>query len=153
VTHSLNNNPTHLNIPIKGGEIKDPHVHAEKTAVPNVGHAFMRNLIAKEGYIVSLPKTVTTGCGKRRPLVMTSTNPETITCLACREWMHADLMEWIQATECLLNMKGSHIESALKGISREELVAEVQNLREQALLISNHCQCHYCDVRNDDETQ
>ena len=41
-----------------------------------------------------LPKTVGTGCGVRRPFAMTSTAPEEITCLACRDWARAEYLLW-----------------------------------------------------------
>lgn len=31
------------------------------------------------------PKTVRTGCGRRRPYAMTSRRPDAVTCLACRD--------------------------------------------------------------------
>jgi len=67
--------------------MKDPNVHAEKTPMPGFGHAAARGLIVQAtGLVPDLPKTVGTGCGMRRPLAMTSTIPEKITCLACRDW-------------------------------------------------------------------
>jgi hypothetical protein len=64
--------------------MKDPHVHAEKTPIPGVGHVAIGSLITEAiGLVPDLPKTVSTGCGRRRPIAMTSTMPENITCLAC----------------------------------------------------------------------
>jgi hypothetical protein len=75
--------------------MKDPHVHAEKTPVPGFGHAATRDLIVRAtGLVPDLPKTVGTGCGVRRPLAMTSTVPEKITCLACRDWARAEYLAW-----------------------------------------------------------
>lgn len=67
--------------------MKDPHTHVEKDIV--FGHALVRSVItAATGLAVSALKTVGTGCGRRRPYAMISTNPATVTCLACREWAH-----------------------------------------------------------------
>jgi len=75
--------------------MRDPHVHAEKTPMPGFGHAATRALIADAiGIAPDLPKTVGTGCGVRRPLAMTSTRPEAITCLACREWARGEYLTW-----------------------------------------------------------
>ncbi len=49
---------------------------------------------AVTGLAVDAPKTVTTGCRRRRLYVMTSTDPSSVTCLACREYaagQHEDL--------------------------------------------------------------
>jgi hypothetical protein len=75
--------------------MKDPHIHVEKTAMPGFGHVATRALIVEAtGFVPDLPKTVGTGCGLRRPLAMTSTVPEKITCLACREWAHEEYLTW-----------------------------------------------------------
>ena len=75
--------------------MKDPHVHAERTPMPGFGHAAMRTLITEAtGLVPDLPKTVGTGCGRRRPIAMTSTAPEKITCLACREWAREQYLSW-----------------------------------------------------------
>jgi hypothetical protein len=75
--------------------MKDPHVHAEKTPMPGFGHAATRTLIIQAtGLVPDLPKTVGTGCGVRRPLAMTSTTPEAITCLPCRDWAREQYLTW-----------------------------------------------------------
>jgi hypothetical protein len=75
--------------------MKDPHVHAEKTPMPGFGPAAARGLIVQAtGLVPDLPKTVGTGCGVRRSLAMTSTTPEKITCLACRDWACAEYLTW-----------------------------------------------------------
>jgi hypothetical protein len=75
--------------------MKDPHVHVERVPMPGFGHAAVRALIVQAtGLVPDLPKTVATGCGVRRPIVMTSTIPEAITCLACRDWAHAEYLLW-----------------------------------------------------------
>jgi hypothetical protein len=75
--------------------LRDPHIHAEKTPMPGFGHAAVRAIITEATDLVpDLPKTVTTGCGVRRPIAMTSTRPEAITCLACRDWARAEYLLW-----------------------------------------------------------
>ena len=75
--------------------MKDPHVHAEKTPMPGFGHAATRTLIIQAtGLVPDLPKTVGTGCGARRPLAMTSSRPEAITCLPCRDWARGQYLTW-----------------------------------------------------------
>jgi hypothetical protein len=75
--------------------MKDPHIHVEKTPVPGFGHAAVRALITEAtGLVPDLPKTVGTGCGRRRPIAMTSTVPERVTCLACRDYGRAEYLTW-----------------------------------------------------------
>ena len=73
----------------------DPYVHAEKTPLPGFGHHAIRALLTDAlGVAPDLPKTVGTGCCLRRPLASTSTVPEEITCLACREWLRGECLFW-----------------------------------------------------------
>ncbi len=75
--------------------MKDPHIHVEKITVPGFGHVAIRALITQAtGLVPDLPKTVSTGCGRRRPLAMTSTRPESITCLACRDHARTEYLTW-----------------------------------------------------------
>ena len=75
--------------------MRDPHIHAEKTLLPGFGHQAIRALITDAlGVAPDLPKTAGTGCGLRRPLASTSTVPEEITCLACREWLRGECLFW-----------------------------------------------------------
>ena len=77
---------------------RDIHVHAEKTLLPGFGHEAIRALITDAvGIAPDLPKTVGTGCGLRRPLASTSTVPEEITCLPCREWLRGECLFWADA--------------------------------------------------------
>ena len=87
--------------------MRDPHVHAEKTSLPGFGHRAIRALIADAvGVAPDLPKTVGTGCGLRRPLASTSTVPEEITCLACREWLRGECLFWADTAARALELAG-----------------------------------------------
>jgi hypothetical protein len=78
--------------------MRDPYVHAEKTCLPGFGHAQVQALITDAvGVVPDLPKTVGTGCGLRRPLGSTSTVPEQITCLPCREWLLGECLAFADA--------------------------------------------------------
>lgn len=113
--------------------MKDPHVHVEKTqvpGVPGVGYAVMRDLIADAlGLATDLPKTVPTGCGRRRPAAMTSTVPETVTCLACREHARA---ERISAAEACESLAADPELAARAGAAPEALAAQALEHREFA---------------------
>lgn len=69
--------------------MRDPHVHVERGVVM-LTHAQMREAFTKvTGLAVDAPKTVTTGCGRHHPYVLTSTRPAAVTCLACRDYAAA----------------------------------------------------------------
>jgi hypothetical protein len=62
----------------------DPHIHVE--GGPLRARAAERNLLASTfGLVGELPAEVTTACGLRAPFVMTSAEPDTVTCLPCRK--------------------------------------------------------------------
>ena len=85
--------------------MRDPYVHAEKTSLPGFGHLAIRALITDAlGVTPDLPKTVGTGCGLRRPFASTSTVPEEITCLACREWLRGECLFWADTTARALEL-------------------------------------------------
>ena len=88
--------------------MRDPYVHAEKTSLPGFGHQAIRALITDAlGVAPDLPKTAGTGCGLRRPLASTSTVPEEITCLACREWLRGECLFWADAAARLLELSAA----------------------------------------------
>jgi hypothetical protein len=61
----------------------DPHIHVEAGLGSG---ATTRNVLASTfGLVGNLPTEVRTGCGRDSPLAMTSTTPENVTCLPCRE--------------------------------------------------------------------
>lgn len=87
--------------------MRDPSIHVEKTPMPGFGHAAIRDLIATGlGLASDLPKTVGTGCGKRRRIAMTSMVPEHVTCLACREYAAAEYLQWAPAGRRLRHQGG-----------------------------------------------
>ena len=111
--------------------MKDPHVHAEKTPVPGFGHAATRALIIQAtGLVPDLPKAVGTGCGVRRPLAMTSTIPERITCLACREWARAEYLTWATMAEVAAELAEAEPRAAIAvKAAPEDLRAEERTYR------------------------
>lgn len=108
--------------------MRDPHVHAEKTSLPGFGHLVIRALITDAlGVAPDLPKTVGTGCGLRRPFASTSTVPEQITCLACREWLRGECLFWADAAARAISVP---LQSRWTGSpSAEDLRAEERTYR------------------------
>jgi hypothetical protein len=67
------------------GTMRDPQIHVQN-GYGGMSLAEVRGIIVEvTGRTPDTPKTVGTGCGRRRPYAMTSTVPEHVTCLACRE--------------------------------------------------------------------
>jgi hypothetical protein len=114
--------------------VKDPHVHMEKTIAPGFGNAAMRDLLtAATGLAADLPKTVGTGCGRRRPIAMTSTVPEHVTCLACREWARAERLQWAEMAESLLALLADDPAfAATARVTPEQVAAQAREHREIA---------------------
>lgn len=83
--------------------MKDPHIHIEKGWL-YTGFGIMRDLIASVGLAAASPKTVGTGCNRRRPLAMTSTKPESVTCLPCVEYAVSALDEHLAMTQVALTL-------------------------------------------------
>jgi hypothetical protein len=84
--------------------VKDPLVHVERTLL-GMGQIEMTDLIARAiGLAPDLPKTCGTGCGRRRQLSDTSTVPEKVTCLTCREWAAEREIEMAGSAEALASL-------------------------------------------------
>jgi len=85
----------------------DPHIHVD---VKLGGDVTARTILASTfGLAADLPATVTTGCDLRVPLAMASTHPESVTCLACREFAHRRHLDLANQVERLGHLPGSVI--------------------------------------------
>jgi hypothetical protein len=85
--------------------VKDPHTHVEKTPVPGFGQVAMADLISRAiGLAPDLPRTVGTGCGKRRKLSDTTTVPGKVTCLACADYGREQQIQAAENAEALLSL-------------------------------------------------
>jgi hypothetical protein len=92
----------------------DPHLHVERSVTR--GDARVRNLLAGTfGLVGDLPETVATGCGLRVPYAMTSSRPESVTCLACREHGRAEHLRLAEQIERLAAMPGAVVGGAEAG--------------------------------------
>ncbi|WP_113700588.1 hypothetical protein [Nonomuraea lactucae] len=86
----------------------DPHIHVERK-VMQAGAAY-RNLIASTfGAVADAPTVVTTGCGLQVPYAMTSTRPESVTCLACREHAHREHLRFAEQVERISQWPGAPV--------------------------------------------
>jgi hypothetical protein len=119
--------------------MRDPHIHAEKTPIPGFGHAAMRDLIAGAlGAASDMPKTVGTGCGRRRPPAMTSTVPENVTCLACRDYARAEHLKWAEISDAAAaladdaELSASMARAGKRPVTRAECEAQARKHRAAA---------------------
>ena len=103
------------------------HIHVE-ARVLEAGAPF-RNLIAQTmGRAVDAPTTVTTGCGVDVPYAQTSTRPESVTCLPCRDHARTAYTRFAEQFE---RMGGG---GALAGmnVTADQIAAGARRLRELA---------------------
>jgi hypothetical protein len=108
--------------------MKDPHVHVERDQL--FTHADIRRVIVQAtGLAVDAPKTVTTGCGKRRPYAMTSIVPERVTCLACREHARRHHLDQAETAESLMSIPGTDPIWATARVSPAGLASEARKHR------------------------
>ena len=86
----------------------DPHIHVEQRverAGPDI-----RNLMSSVlGRVSDAPSVVTTGCGLNVPYAMTSSRPESVTCLACREHASREYRAFAEQFERLDSLPGMNI--------------------------------------------
>jgi hypothetical protein len=79
--------------------VSDPHVHVDAKLHAD---AAVRTLMASTfGLAGDLPSRVTAGCGLDVPYAMTSSRPESVTCLACREYAHQQYLRLADQAERL----------------------------------------------------
>jgi len=86
----------------------DPHIHVERRVLE--AGAAVRNLtVAILGRALDAPSTVFTGCGVWVPYAMTSTHPEAVTCLSCREHAHREYMRFAEQVERMLPGNNTYV--------------------------------------------
>jgi hypothetical protein len=89
----------------------DPHVHVEAQVVG--GAAAVREVTASTfGLAGDLPGVVTSGCGTSVPYAMTSSRPDRVTCLPCREHARREHLRFADQVERLSRMPGSVVTPA-----------------------------------------
>lgn len=102
----------------------DPHIHVERN-VAQAGAAARNVTAALLGLATDAPALVTTGCGMRVPYAMTSTRPESVTCLACRDHAGSAHRRLADQIERFGGTPGA-------GVTREQAVAAAARLRDLA---------------------
>jgi hypothetical protein len=109
--------------------MKDPHRHVEKTPVPGFGQVAMADLIGRAiGMAPDLPKTVGTGCGRRRQLSDTTTVPEHVTCLACADYARAEQIRAAENAEALIPLGDAELAALAQPGKPALTVAQLQQI-------------------------
>jgi hypothetical protein len=97
----------------------DPHIHVEAKVVG--GAAAVRDVTASTfGLAGDLPSVVTSGCGTSVPYAMTSSRPDRVTCLPCREHASREHLRFADQVERLGGMPGSVITPAQAKAAADE---------------------------------
>lgn len=85
----------------------DPHIHVD---VDLHADAEVRTrMSATFGIAGDLPSHAGTGCGRQVPYAMTSTRPDTVTCLPCREYAQRRYVELAAYVESLSRSVGTDV--------------------------------------------
>jgi hypothetical protein len=85
----------------------DPHIHVDtKLHADAAGRMLLADAF---GLVGDLPTSVETGCGLRVPYAMTSARPESVTCLACRQFAAEQHLE---AAEQALRLAKRYLDPA-----------------------------------------
>lgn len=96
----------------------DPHIHVGSNFNAD---AMARDMLASTfGLVSDLPTVVTTGCGLQVPRAMTSFLPESVTCLACREYAHRKYLEYADQVSRLADLPGAPFSAAQARAAAEE---------------------------------
>ncbi len=112
------------------GEI-DPHIHVEQK-VAQAGADFRNAVTSLLGVVPDQPSVVATGCGRQVPYAMTSSRPESVTCLACREHAHR---EYLRLADQFQRM-GDSSSLTIAGVTEDQLAEAVKRLRDLATRFS-----------------
>jgi hypothetical protein len=102
----------------------DPHIHVDRN-IAQAGAEVRDVTAALLGLAADAPAVVTTGCGQRVPYAMTSTRPESVTCLACRDHARSEYLRVAGQIARFGGMPGVEV-------TREQAVAAAERLRSLA---------------------
>lgn len=104
--------------------MSDPHIHVDRKTV-QAGADFRNVVTSTLGRAPDAPKVVTTGCGQQVAYAMTSTRPESVTCLACREHAQREYLKLADQIDRMGPMPGLNV-------TAEQMADAVKRLRDVA---------------------
>lgn len=110
----------------------DPHIHVQRN-VAEAGPDYRNVVTSVLGVVPERPSVVTTGCGREVPYAMTSSRPESVTCLACRDHAHREYQRLADQFERLGDPAGL----AATGSTGTQLSEAVDRLRDLAARFSS----------------
>jgi hypothetical protein len=103
----------------------DPHIHVDRKVL-EAGPDYRNVVTSLLGVVPDKPSVVTTGCGQEVPYAMTSTRPESVTCLPCREHAHREYTRIADQFERMGAMPGTNV------VSSDEMAKAVAHLQDLA---------------------
>jgi len=104
----------------------DPHIHVEQKVLE--AGPDTRNLISSAlGRAIDAPTVVITGCGQQVRYAMTSSRPESVTCLACREYAYE---AYLRAADQIARFSGGPMPGV--DVTSDQVAGAVERLRELA---------------------
>ena len=98
----------------------DPHIHVDRSVL-RAGPDFRNLMSSVVGRAPDAPSVVATGCGLDVPYAMTSSRPESVTCLACREHACVEYAALAEQFERLGPLSGMNITDAQMTSAAERL--------------------------------
>ena len=98
----------------------DPHIHVE-LRVLSAGPDLRNVMSSALGRVPDRPSVVTTGCGLNVPYAMTSSRPESVTCLACREHACREYQASAEQFERLGSLPGMNVTAGQMASAVERL--------------------------------
>lgn len=102
----------------------DPHIHVEQRVL-NAGPDFRNVMSSVLGRVPDAPSVVTTGCGLDVAYAMTSSRPESVTCLGCREHASREYWAFAEQVERLGSLTGMNVTAS-------QMASAVERLRDLA---------------------
>jgi hypothetical protein len=102
----------------------DPHIHVEQKLL-EAGPTMRNMVVSMLGRVTDAPTVVTTGCGIQVPYAMTSTRPESVTCLPCRDHAHREYIRFADQVEHLSQNPGMNV---ITGADATEAVKRLRDI-------------------------
>jgi hypothetical protein len=110
----------------------DPHIHVEQKVL-SAGPDLSNLMSSMLGRVPDAPSVVTTGCGLNVPYAMTSPRPESVTCLACREYASREYSAFAEQLERLGSLPEMNVTAT-------QMASAAQRLRDLSKRFSGQAQ-------------
>jgi hypothetical protein len=109
----------------------ESHIHVARKVL-ETGPTVRNLIVSVLDRATDAPSVVTTGCGVQVPYAVTSSRPESVTCLACREHAHREYLRFAGQIERL----GEAGPMPGMNITGDQMAEAVERLRDLATRFS-----------------